>query len=99
MRIPYGFNLVNNGVLEVNENEAVNVRMIFDYYLAGASLGKAADMLYAKRCHPRPGKENGPGLPWITFSPTPSILLLLVLNPMPVCNMKKPTDARSIMTR
>lgn len=28
MRIPYGFNLVNNGVLEVNENEAVNVRMI-----------------------------------------------------------------------
>ena len=49
MRIPYGFNLVNNGVLEVNENEAVNVRMIFGYYLAGASLGKVADMLYAKQ--------------------------------------------------
>lgn len=29
MRIPYGFNLVNNGVLEVKESEAINVRMIF----------------------------------------------------------------------
>lgn len=29
MRILYGFNLVNNGVLEVKESEAINVRMIF----------------------------------------------------------------------
>lgn len=58
MRIPYGFNLVNNGVLEVNENEVVNVRMIFDYYLAGASLGKVADMLYAKQIPSPTGKEK-----------------------------------------
>ena len=58
MRIPYGFNLVNNGVLEDNENEVVNVRMIFDYYLAGASLGKVADMLYAKQIPSPTGKEK-----------------------------------------
>lgn len=59
MRIPYGFNLVNNGVLEVKESEAINIRMIFDYYLAGASLGKVVDMLYAKQLLPRPEKKNG----------------------------------------
>lgn len=58
MRIPYGFNLVNNGALEVNENEAVNVRMIFDYYLSGASLGKVADMLYAKQIPSPTGKAK-----------------------------------------
>lgn len=58
MRIPYGFNLVNNGVFAVNENEAVNVRMMFDYYLAGASLGKVADMLYAKQIPSPTGKAK-----------------------------------------
>lgn len=58
MRIPYGFNLVNKGALKVNENEAVNVRMIFDYYLAGASLGKVADMLYAKQIPSPTGKAK-----------------------------------------
>lgn len=56
MRIPYGFYLVNNGALEVNENEASNIRMIFDYYLAGASLGKEVDMLYAKQVPSPTGK-------------------------------------------
>lgn len=58
MRIPYGFNLTNNGVLEVDENEAINIRMIFDYYLAGASLGKVVDMLYAKQIPSPTGKEK-----------------------------------------
>ena len=58
MRIPYGFNLVNNGVLEVNENEAINIRMIFDYYLAGASLGKVVDMLYKKQIPSPTGKAK-----------------------------------------
>lgn len=58
MRIPYGFNLVNNGVLEVKENEAINIRMIFDYYLAGASLGKVVDILYAKQIPSPTGKEK-----------------------------------------
>lgn len=48
MRIPYGFTLVSGGMLEINRNEADIVCMIFDYYLAGASLGKVADTLYAK---------------------------------------------------
>ena len=58
MRIPYGFNLVNNGVLEVKEKEAINIRMIFDYYLAGASLGKVVDMLYAKQIPSPTGKAK-----------------------------------------
>ena len=48
MRIPYGFDLTSIGSLAINENEAETVRMIFDYYLAGASLGKVVDMLYKK---------------------------------------------------
>lgn len=58
MRIPYAFNLTSLGTLEVKENEATNVRMIFDYYLAGASLGKVVDMLYAKHIPSPTGKEK-----------------------------------------
>ncbi len=58
MRIPYGFHLVSNGVLEANENEASNICMIFDYYLAGASLGKVVDMLYAKEIPSPTGKAK-----------------------------------------
>ena len=58
MRIPYGFNLVNNGVLEVNKNEASNIRMIFDNYLAEASLGKVVNMLYAKQIPAPTGKAK-----------------------------------------
>lgn len=46
MRIPYGFDLTSLGSLEIKETEAETVRMIFDYYLAGASLGKVVDMLF-----------------------------------------------------
>ena len=49
MRIPYGFSLTSLGTLEIKETEAKAVRMIFDYYLAGASLEKVANMLYAKQ--------------------------------------------------
>ena len=40
MRIPYGFELISDGTLEVNKDEANIVSMIFDFYMAGASLGK-----------------------------------------------------------
>lgn len=56
MRIPYGFDLNLLGALEIKENEAETVRMIFDYYLAGASLGKVVDMLYAKQIPSPTGK-------------------------------------------
>lgn len=48
MKIPYAFHLTSIGSLEIIENEAEVVQMIFNYYLAGASLGKVVDMLYAK---------------------------------------------------
>lgn len=58
MRIPYGFKLTSIGTLEINENEAETVRMIFDYYLAGTSLGKVVDMLFKKHIHSPTGKAK-----------------------------------------
>ena len=43
MRIPYGYQMENNAFIICQEKAEV-VRMIFDYYLSGASLGKVADM-------------------------------------------------------
>ena len=40
MRIPYGFILTGSGALEINKDEASVIAMIFDSYIAGASLGK-----------------------------------------------------------
>lgn len=47
MKIPYGYVLINEEII-VHEEKADAVRSIFGYYLAGASLGKIVDMLYAK---------------------------------------------------
>ena len=49
MRIPYGFTLTNNGTLEINRSEADNVALVFDLYMAGASLGKVTDTAYLTR--------------------------------------------------
>lgn len=49
MRTPYAFHLTSTGTLEITENEAEVVQIIFEYYLVGASLGRAVDMLYAKQ--------------------------------------------------
>ena len=46
MKIPYGYALIDEEII-VNEEKADVVRSIFGYYLAGASLGKIVDMLYA----------------------------------------------------
>ena len=58
MRIPYGFALIGSGMLEINKSEADVVCMIFDYYMAGASLGKVVDMLYAKHILSPTGKAK-----------------------------------------
>lgn len=58
MRIPYGFALASSGMLKINRNEADIVCTIFDYYIAGTSLGKAADMLYAKQVPSPTGKAK-----------------------------------------
>ena len=47
MKLPYGYVLVGGEVAIYEENANV-VRSIFGYYLAGASLGKIVDMLFAK---------------------------------------------------
>lgn len=57
MRIPYGYQIKNNAFIICQEKAKV-VRMIFDYYLSGASLGKVADMLSEKRITSPTGKER-----------------------------------------
>ena len=47
MKIPYGYVLVGDRIA-THEERADVVRSIFEYYLAGASLGKIVDMLFAK---------------------------------------------------
>lgn len=47
MKLPYGYVLVGEEIT-VHEEKADVVRSIFEYYLAGASLGKIVDMLFAR---------------------------------------------------
>lgn len=47
MKLPYGYVLADKEVA-IHEEKANVVRSIFEYYLAGASLGKIVDMLFAK---------------------------------------------------
>ena len=47
MKLPYGYVLVG-GEVAIHEENANVVRSIFEYYLAGASLGKIVDMLFAR---------------------------------------------------
>ena len=58
MRIPYGFILTGNGTLKINKDEADVIAMIFDFYIAGAGLGKIVDMLYAKQIPSPTGKAK-----------------------------------------
>ena len=57
MRIPYGYQIENDGLIICQEKAEV-VRVIFDYYLSGASLGKVTDMLAEKRVLSPTGKER-----------------------------------------
>ncbi len=47
MKLPYGYVLVGEEIA-IHEERADVVRSIFEYYLAGASLGKIVDMLFVK---------------------------------------------------
>ena len=47
MKLPYGY-VLNDDEITIHEERAGAVRSIFEYYLAGASLGKIVDMLFAK---------------------------------------------------
>lgn len=45
MKLPYGY-VLNGETIVIHEERADAVRNIFEYYLAGASLGKIVDMLF-----------------------------------------------------
>ena len=47
MKLPYGYVLDGEKTV-IHEERADTVRSIFEYYLAGASLGKIVDMLFVK---------------------------------------------------
>ena len=47
MKLPYGY-VLDDDAITIHEERAGAVRSIFEYYLAGASLGKIVDMLFAK---------------------------------------------------
>ena len=47
MKLPYGYVLVGEEVA-IHEENANVARSLFEYYLAGASLGKIVDMLFVK---------------------------------------------------
>ena len=49
---------MENNVFIICQEKAEVIRMIFDYYLSGASLGKVADMLSDKRIPSPTGKER-----------------------------------------
>lgn len=99
MRIPYGFNLTSLGALEIKENEAETVHMIFDYYLARASLGKVVDMLFKKHIPSPTGKAKWACAAVDHLLPTLNILLLLALSLSQMCSLKHLPSAMLIMTR
>lgn len=74
MRIPYGY-ILEDGQFVLDESKAFVVRMIFAYYLAGASLGKVTDLLFEKGIFSPQEMNDGHGLPLINFSPTQSTFL------------------------
>ena len=47
MKLPYGYVLSDKEIV-IHEEKASVVHSIFEYYLAGASLGKIVDILFAK---------------------------------------------------
>ena len=57
MKLPYGYVLVGEEVA-IHEENANVVRSIFEYYLAGASLGKIVDMLFVKGVSSPTGKSK-----------------------------------------
>ena len=57
MKLLYGYVLTGEEIA-VHEEKADFVRSIFEYYLAGASLGKIVDMLFAKSIPSPAGKPK-----------------------------------------
>lgn len=57
MKLPYGYVLIGKEIV-VHEEKADVVRSILEYYLAGASLGRVVDMLFAEGILSPTGKQK-----------------------------------------
>ena len=57
MKLPYGY-VLDGEKLVIHEERADVVRSMFEYYLAGASLGKIVDMLFVKGIPSPTGKSK-----------------------------------------
>lgn len=57
MKLPYGYVLDGKKIV-IHEERADTVRNIFEYYLAGASLGKIVNMLFVKSISSPTGKSK-----------------------------------------
>ncbi len=57
MKLPYGY-VLDGEVIVIHEERADVVRNMFEYYLAGAGLGKIADMLFVKGVSSPTGKSK-----------------------------------------
>ena len=57
MKLPYGY-VLDGEKIAIHEERADTVRSIFEYYLAGASLGKIIDTLFVKGVSSPTGKSK-----------------------------------------
>ena len=57
MSIPYGYYLAPNGHVAVDQEKANIVRMIYQQYLSGMSLGGIADFLFKRNIPSPKGRE------------------------------------------
>ena len=85
MKLPYGYVLVGEEIA-IHEERAGVVRSIFEYYLAGASLGKIVDMLFTK------GTPSPTGIPKWTRAAVDK--LLANKKYIPIVGMKVYLDAQ-----
>ena len=59
MGIPYGYYISPNGHVAIDQEKANIVRMIYQQYLSGMSLGGIADFLFKSNIPSPKGKEHG----------------------------------------
>ena len=57
MKLPYGYVLVGEEIV-IHQEKAKIIRSVFEYYLAGASLGKIVDLLFVKGVPSPTGKPK-----------------------------------------
>ena len=97
MRIPYGY-IMENGQFALDESKAAVVRMIFDYYLAGASLGKVVDLLFEREVSSPTGNEKWTRAAIDKLLSNAKYIPIVGLRLTRMFSLKKNGDATSTMT-